>query len=93
MPGQRVNKQVYSIFKLVFSNVLINRTPFGVFADDDPNNVLFPNKLLFSMEPRVFESTCYIRDVRPFVTKLKPKALKCFFMGYSFLQKITFLYY
>uniref|UniRef100_A0A0V0H3Z2 Putative ovule protein n=1 Tax=Solanum chacoense TaxID=4108 RepID=A0A0V0H3Z2_SOLCH len=29
-----------------------------------------------------------IRDVRPFVTKLDPKVLKCVFLGYSCLQKI-----
>lgn len=35
----------------------------------------------------MFGSTCYVRDVRPSVTKLDPKALKCVFLGYSRLQK------
>ena len=49
---------------------------------------LFPNKSLFSVESKVFGSTCYVWDVRPFVTKLDPKALKCVFLGYPCLQKV-----
>ncbi|RVX16266.1 Retrovirus-related Pol polyprotein from transposon RE1 [Vitis vinifera] len=32
-------------------------------------------------------STVVLKDTRPFVTKLDPKALKCVFLGYSRLQK------
>ena len=59
----------------------------SVLSGDMPYHVLFPNKSLFSVEPKVFGSTCYVRDVRPSVTKLDPKALKCVFLGYSCLQK------
>ena len=30
---------------------------------------------------------CFVRDVRPQVSKLDPKSLKCIFMGYSWVQK------
>jgi len=61
---------------------LINRMPSTVLVGNVPYNVLFPNKSLFPVEPKVFGSTCYVRDVRPSVTKLDPKALKCVFLGY-----------
>ncbi|RVW56301.1 Retrovirus-related Pol polyprotein from transposon TNT 1-94 [Vitis vinifera] len=41
--------------------------------------------LMFQMKN--FGCTCYVRDTRPFVTKLDPKALQCVFLGYSRLQK------
>ncbi|XP_015161249.1 uncharacterized protein [Solanum tuberosum] len=66
---------------------LINRMPSTVLVGNTPYNVLFPNKSLYPVEPKVFRSICYVRDVRPSVTKLDPKALKCVFLGYSRLQK------
>ncbi|XP_059295583.1 uncharacterized protein LOC132048919 [Lycium ferocissimum] len=66
---------------------LINHMPSTVLVGNMPYSVLFPNKSLFPVEPKVFGSTCYVRDVRPSVTKLDPKALKCVFLGYSRLQK------
>ena len=49
--------------------------------------VIHPQKSLFPIELRIFGCTCYVRDTRPFVTKLDPKALQCVFLGYSRLQK------
>nr|XP_016492553.1 PREDICTED: uncharacterized protein LOC107812042 [Nicotiana tabacum] len=66
---------------------LINRMPSSVIDGNMPYSVLFPNKSLFPVEPKVFGSTCYVRDVRPSLTKLDPKAVKCVFLGYSRLQK------
>ncbi|KAK3037684.1 hypothetical protein RJ639_030628 [Escallonia herrerae] len=66
---------------------LINRMPSTVLNGDVPYSVLFPTKTLFPVEPQIFGSTCFIRDVRPHLTKLDPKALKCVFLGYSRLQK------
>ncbi|KAK2980072.1 hypothetical protein RJ640_028801 [Escallonia rubra] len=66
---------------------LINRMPSTVLNGDVPYSVLFPIKSLFPVEPRIFGSTCFVRDVRPHLTKLDPKALKCVFLGYSRLQK------
>ena len=36
---------------------------------------------------RVFRCTCFVLDVRPHVSKLDPKSLKCIFLGYSQVQK------
>ncbi|KAK3025395.1 hypothetical protein RJ639_044650 [Escallonia herrerae] len=66
---------------------LINRMPSTVLNGDVPYSVLFPTKPLFPVEPRIFGSTCFVHDVRPHLTKLDPKALKCVFLGYSRLQK------
>ena len=66
---------------------LINHMPSTVLNGDVPYSVLFPNKLLFPVEPPIFDSTCYVRDVQAQVTKLKPKALKCVILGYSCIQK------
>ena len=65
----------------------INRMPSTVLNDQIPYSILFPKKSLFPVEPRIFGSTCYVRDVRPSVTKQDPKALKCVFLGYSRFQK------
>ncbi|KAK3027217.1 hypothetical protein RJ639_040806 [Escallonia herrerae] len=56
---------------------LINRMPSTVLNGDVPYSVLFPTKPLFPVEPQIFGSTCFVRDVRPHLTKLDPKALKC----------------
>ena len=52
-----------------------------------PFQTLFPHKSLFLIEPRVFGCTCFVRDVRPHVSKLDPKSLKRIFLGYSQVQK------
>ena len=61
--------------------------PFSILHGDIPYNILFPTKSLFPIEPRIFGCTCFVRDVRPQVTKLDPKSLKCVFLGYSRRQK------
>src|SRR5262249_9712204 len=66
---------------------LINRMLSFVLNGEVPYGILFPTKPLFSIEPRIFGSTCFVRDVRPQVTKLDPKSLKCVFLGYSRVQK------
>ena len=66
---------------------LINRMPSSILNGEIPYKVLFPGKSLFPVDPRIFGSVCFVRDVRPHVTKLDPKALKCVFLGYSRLQK------
>jgi hypothetical protein len=66
---------------------LINRMPSTVLNGDAPYTILFPNKSLFPIELWIFGSTCFVRDVRPHLTKLDPKAHKCIFLGYSRLQK------
>ena len=44
---------------------LINRMPSLVLNWDTPYHILFPNKPLFPIEPRIFGCTCFVRDVRP----------------------------
>ena len=62
---------------------LINRMPTVVLKAVILYKVIHPHISLFPIEPRIFGCTCYVRDTRPFVTKLDPKALKCVFLGYS----------
>ena len=62
---------------------LINRMPSFVLDWATLFQTLFPHKLLFSIEPRVFGCTCFVWDVRSHVFKLDPKSLKCIFLGYS----------
>jgi len=66
---------------------LINRMPSSVLNGDIPYTTLFPSKSLFPIEPKIFGSTCFVRDVRQHRTKLDPKSLKCVFLGYSRVQK------
>ena len=42
---------------------------------------------MFPIEARIFWCTCFVRNVRPHVSKLDPKSLKCIFLGYSRVQK------
>ena len=66
---------------------LINRMPTVVLKGDILYKAIHPQKSLFPLAPRIFGCTCYVKDTRPFVTKLDPKALQCVFLGYSRLQK------
>ena len=61
--------------------------PSSVLNWATPYHQLFPNNLLFPIDPKVFGCTCFVRDVRPQVSKLDPKSLKCIFVGYSRVQK------
>ena len=65
----------------------INRMPSLVLNWATPYHQLFPNKPLFPIDPKVFGCTCFVWDVRPQVSKLDPKSLKCIFVGYSRVQK------
>ena len=56
----------------------INWMPSSVLNLDTPYHILFPNKPLFPIEPRIFG-----KDGRPQVSKLDHKSLKCIFLGYS----------
>ena len=47
----------------------------------------FQKNSLFLNDPKVFGCTCFVRDVRPQVSKLDPKSLKYIFMGSSHVQK------
>ena len=66
---------------------LINRMPSSVLNWNTPHHILVLNKPLFPIEPQIFGCTYFVRDVRPHVSKLDHKSLKCIFLGYSQVQK------
>jgi hypothetical protein len=66
---------------------LINRTPSRVLGMKTPYEMLF-GKNNFVVPPKVFGCTCFVRDHRPSVGKLDPRAIKCIFVGYSLGQKV-----
>ena len=72
---------------------LINRMPSSVLNWTAPYHQLFLNNLLFPIDPTVFGCTCFVRDVRPQVSKLDLKSLKCIFAGYSRVQEGYRSYY
>ena len=61
--------------------------PSSVLNWFTPYYQLFPNNSLFPIVPKVFGCTCFVRDVRPQVSKLDPKSLKCIFMEFSRVKK------
>ena len=65
----------------------INRMPSLVLNWGTPYHQLFPNDLLFAFDPKVFRCTCFVQNVRPQVSKLDPKSLKCISVGYSRVKK------
>ena len=65
----------------------INRMPSSVLNWATPYHQLFSNKSLFLIDSKVFGCTCFVRDVRPQVSKLDMKFLKCIFVGYSHVKK------
>ena len=65
----------------------INKMPSSVLNCATPYHQLFSNNLLFSIDPKVFGCTSFVRDVHPQVSKLDRKSLKCIFVGYSRVQK------
>ena len=52
-----------------------------------PYHQVFPNNMLFFIDPNVFGCTCSVRDVHPQVSKFDPKSFKCIFVGYSRVKK------
>lgn len=48
---------------------------------------MFPSHSLFPLPPRVFGCSCFVQDIRPSVSKLDPRSLKCVFLGYPRNQK------
>jgi transposase InsO family protein len=65
---------------------LINRTPSRILGMKTPCEMLIGENT-FVVPPKVFGCTCFVRDHRPSVNKLDPRAVKCIFVGYSSGQK------
>ena len=61
---------------------LINRAPSRILGMKTPHELIF-GKNEFVIPPKVFGCTCFVRDHRPSVRKLDPRAVKCIFVGYS----------
>ena len=61
---------------------LINRTPSRLLGWKTPYEML-RGVNEFIIPPKVFGCTCFVRDHRPSVGKLDPRAVKCIFVGYS----------
>ncbi|GAB2292252.1 hypothetical protein Dimus_038193 [Dionaea muscipula] len=66
---------------------LINRMSSFVLQEEIPFRVLFPHQPLHPLPLRIFGCTCYVRDIRPDLSKLDPRSLYCIFLGYSRTQK------
>ncbi|KAK4269917.1 hypothetical protein QN277_023013 [Acacia crassicarpa] len=65
----------------------INHMPSAVLNGEIPYSILFPTTKLFPVDPKIFGCVCFVRDVRPNVSKLDPESLRCVFLGYSRVQK------
>ena len=65
--------------------------PSSLLNGEIPYFVLFPTKNLFPIAPKIFGCVCFVRDVRSHHTKLDPESLKCIFLGYSCVQKVSVL--
>ena len=65
----------------------INRMSLSILNWGTPYHQLFPNNSSFPIDPKVFGCTCFVPDVRPQVSKVDPKSLKCIFVGYSNVKK------
>jgi hypothetical protein len=61
---------------------LINRTPSMILNMKSPCELLL-GKNKFVVPSKVFGCTFFVRDHRPSVTKLDPRAVKCIFIGYT----------
>ena len=58
-----------------------------VLHDQIPHSIIFPNQPLFCLPPRVFGCVCFVHILTSRQDKLSAKATKCFFLGYSRLQR------
>lgn len=65
---------------------LINRMPSRVIGMKSPCEMLLGENI-FLVPPKLFGCTCFVRDHRPSVGKLDPRALKCIFIGYPAGQR------
>ena len=65
---------------------LINRMPSRVLEWQTPC-VMLKGDNGGILPPKVFGCVCFVKDNRPTVGKLDPRAVKCIFVGYSGTQK------
>ena len=72
---------------------LINRLPSSILNGNIPFSTIFPSKPLFHLDPKIFGCVCFVRDVRPTISKLDPKALKCIFFWVHEGSKGIYLFF
>ena len=65
---------------------LMNRMPSRVLRYKTPIECL-TGRTTYVVPPKVFGCVCFVKDYRPSVGKLDPRAVKCVFVGYSGKQK------
>lgn len=65
---------------------LMNRMPSRVSGYRTPIECL-TGSTTYVVPPKVFGCVCFVKDYRPSVGKLDPRALKCIFVGYLGKQK------
>ena len=59
---------------------LINRMPSSVHGNIS-HCLLFPQKPLFSLPPKVFRCVCFVQDTRPNLDKLSPRSIIICLLG------------
>lgn len=64
----------------------LNRLPTSALQNQIQFSVLFPNKPLSHVNPKVFGCTCFTHVLEPRKDKLSPKSIRCIFLGYSRLK-------
>ena len=65
---------------------LMNRMPSRVLGYKTPIECL-TGRTTYVVPPKVFGCVCFVKDYRPSIGKLDPRAVKCVFVGYSGKQK------
>jgi hypothetical protein len=71
---------------MMTATYLINRIPLRILGMKSPAELLLGTSD-FKVPPRVFGCVFFVKDHRPMVGKLDPKAIKCIFVGYASTQK------
>lgn len=58
-----VPKQFILVDVVSITCFLINLIPSTVLHDQVPYKILFPDKFVFLIEPRIFRCTCFVYDI------------------------------
>ena len=74
-------------YAVLTANYLINRTPSRVLHGKIPYQVMFPDKDLYILPPKLFGCVSFVHNLSPGRDKLDPRSYKCIFLGYSLTQK------
>ncbi|GFY87336.1 hypothetical protein Acr_05g0009750 [Actinidia rufa] len=67
---------------------LVNRMPSTVLGGRSPHHVLFSDRSLNNLPPRVFGCTCYVHVLDLSRDKLDLRATKCILLGYKFYSPL-----